>query len=103
MQKTLFGIVLVLMVLLIAACSTITTPRKITENPVGSKVGEATATYLGGPISYGGVTMMPPCISGRNGISDAAAAGGVTKIATVEQRIEKSLFITKITTIVTGN
>jgi hypothetical protein len=60
---------------------------------VGSKVGEATASYLFGALFIGG----------DNGYSTAAANGGVQKIATVEQRIDSNPFITKVTTIVTGN
>jgi hypothetical protein len=100
MKKTMFALV-ALAVLLVAACSTITLPVAITDNPVGDKVGETTETYFGGyyPGSpYGGLFL-----KGSGALSDAAANGGVTKIATVERRIVKVPFITKVTTIVTGN
>ncbi|MDR1375041.1 MAG: TRL-like family protein [Treponema sp.] len=92
MKKAIFALV-VLAVLLMAACSTITLPVEITDNPVGDKVGETTESYLFGYLY----------ISGSGAYSAAAANGGVTKIATVEKRIVSNPFMTKVTTIVTGN
>jgi nitrous oxide reductase accessory protein NosL len=91
-MKKLVLAILVLVVLMLAACSSITVPVAITDNPVGSKTGESTATQIG-----------PILLSGDVSYSTAAANGGVTKIATVERRIETTLFVHKITTIVTGN
>jgi hypothetical protein len=95
MKKIIFG-ALVLSVMLLAACTTITRPVAATENPVGSKVGEATSSY----IFWGNIRT-----NGDRSLSTAAANGGVQKIATVEQRIYRSAFggfSRKITTIVTG-
>lgn len=92
MKKIIFGVLALSVLLLTAACVSITKPVAITDNPVGSKTGEATASYLFGRIQ----------LSGDLGLSTAAANGGVSKIATVEQRIESNPFMTKITTIVTG-
>ncbi|MDR1277124.1 MAG: TRL-like family protein [Treponema sp.] len=96
MKKFVFA-VLALAALSLAACSTITTPVSITDNPVGPKTGEATAV----------VTLIPGVgyivTKGDMSLSTAAANGGVTRIATVEQRVETTLAQVKITTIVTGN
>lgn len=91
-MKKLVLAILVLVVLTLAACSSLTLPVEITDNPVGPKTGEATATQIG-----------PILLSGDISYSTAAANGGVTKIATVERRFEKTLFVVKVTTIVTGN
>jgi hypothetical protein len=95
MKKICF-VVLALALMSLAACSTITTPVRITDNPVGTKTGEATATISYVPL-IGYVVL-----SGDISLSSAAANGGITRIATVEQRVDTSLFSTKITTIVTG-
>ena len=96
MKKTIFAIALVLMVVLaMGACRSLTLPVEITDNPVGSKIGESSAKFLFG------LPMM--ALSGDMGLSTAAANGGISKIATVERRIARNPFITTITTIVTGN
>ncbi|MDR2185529.1 MAG: hypothetical protein LBO80_07695 [Treponema sp.] len=92
MKKAIFALV-VLAVLLAAACTTITVPVTITDNAVGDKIGETTESFLFGRLY----------ISGSGALSAAAANGGVTKIATVEQRVTRNPFMTKVTTIVTGN
>jgi uncharacterized protein YceK len=63
MKKVIFG-TLVLAVMLLAGCTTVTTPYGVTENPVGDKVGEGLS------------------------LQEAAANGGVQKIATVDQRVK---------------
>jgi hypothetical protein len=93
MKKIILGVLVLAVLLLAAACTSITSPVGITDNPVGSKTGEATASYLFGVLQ----------ISGDLGLSTAAANGGISKIATVENRIESNPFMTKITTIVTGD
>jgi hypothetical protein len=125
MKKIIFG-VFALAVLLLAGCSTITMPYKVTDNPVGSKTGEVTATFLFGQIyddwflhhsdvtpnnrdGYAGAItstrfsglLLP--IGGDFTLSKAAANGGITKISTVEIRTETNPFIVKRTLIVTGN
>jgi hypothetical protein len=92
MKKIVFG-VLALAVLLLAGCSSLTVPYAVTDNPVGNKVGEVSESFLFGRIPLGG----------EYTLSAAAANGGVTKIATVEERIERTPFILKRTLIVTGN
>jgi hypothetical protein len=95
MKKCIF-VILALALLSLAACSSVTRPMAITDNPAGAKTGEATATVL--LIPYGGYIVL----SGDASLSTAAANGGVTKIAVVDQRIEKGVFVSKVTTIVTG-
>ncbi|MDR1099285.1 MAG: TRL-like family protein [Treponema sp.] len=95
MKKICF-VVLALALMSLAACSSITTPVMITDNPVGSKTGEVTATVSYIPLIGYVVT------SGDSSLSSAAANGGITRIATVERRVETTPFSTKITTIVTG-
>lgn len=95
MKKLVFAI-LTLVIFSLAACSSITTPVAITDNPVGPKTGEVTATIITTPLGF-------IVISGDVSYSKAASNGGITKIATVEQRIEASPFSVKLTTIVTGN
>jgi hypothetical protein len=92
MKKIILGVLVLSVLLLTAACTSVTVPVGITDNPVGSKTGEATASYLFGYIP----------LSSDTGYSTAAANGGISKIATVEKRTESNPFITKITTIVTG-
>jgi hypothetical protein len=92
MKKIVFG-VLALAVLLLAGCSSITVPYAATDNPVGSKTGEVTTSYLFGVLPLGGDFTL----------SGAAANGGVTKISTVEVRVDANPFIVKQTLIVTGN
>jgi hypothetical protein len=107
MKKVILG-TLVLMLIILAGCTSITLPVAATANPVGSKVGEATENRIfGGRIfsrKYYGYEeiLLVLFYSGDKGLSTAAANGGVSRIATVERRIEKNPFITKITTIVTG-
>jgi hypothetical protein len=95
-MKKIFFVCAVLVFMSLAACSSITTPVAITDNPVGSKVGEVTATVALIPLVGYVIT------SGDMSLSSAAANGGISRIATVEQRIDSSLFQTKFTTIVTG-
>jgi hypothetical protein len=105
MKKIVFG-ALALTVLLLAGCSSITVPLAVTDNPVGSKTGEVTASFLfAGNIVYGPIVIPSPGIplGGEFTLSGAAANGGITKIATVEVRTEENPFITKKTLIVTGN
>jgi hypothetical protein len=101
MKKIVFG-VLALAVLLLAGCSSITVPLAATDNPVGSKTGEVTTSYLFGvtfgPYVYSGIPL-----GGEFTLSGAAANGGITKIATVEVRTDANPFIVKKTLIVTGN
>ncbi|MDR2305111.1 MAG: TRL-like family protein [Treponema sp.] len=102
MKKIILG-ALVLVLIILAGCSSITVPVAATANPVGSKVGEATENRIfGGAFIRMGTNGFLLFVTGDKGLSTAAANGGVSRIATVEQRIDRNPFITKITTIVTG-
>jgi hypothetical protein len=102
MKKIILG-TLVLVLIILAGCTSLTVPVAATANPVGSKVGEATETrYFGGVYVAAGSAGFLLFYSGDKGLSTAAANGGVSRIATVEQRIDTNPFVTKVTTIVTG-
>jgi hypothetical protein len=102
MKKIVFG-VLALTVLLLAGCSSLTVPYAATDNPVGSKTGETTASWLFGGIAVGNYSLSGIPLGGEFTLSAAAANGGITKISTVEVRSEINPFILKKTLIVTGN
>jgi len=69
-----------------------TGPYMATQNPMGSKRGEATAVSILGAVGVGDA-----------GIAAAAKNGDITKIATVDQKGMNILGIfAKSTTIVTG-
>jgi hypothetical protein len=102
MKKIILG-TLVLVLIVLAGCTSITVPVAATANPVGSKVGEATETRIfGGAFVRAGTSGFLLFFSGDKGLSTAAANGGISRIATVEQRIDRNPFIVKVTTIVTG-
>ncbi|MDR2185530.1 MAG: TRL-like family protein [Treponema sp.] len=100
MKKFILILALALAVFAVMACrSTITIPVEASNNPIGSKVGEATASvtqFLGFPLSY---TLEVPAYQ-------AAKNAGINKIATVDFRtdVQGGFFkkTTTITTIVTG-
>jgi hypothetical protein len=100
MKKIVFG-VLALAVLLLAGCASLTLPYGVTDNPVGSKTGEVSESYLFGRVIEGEIRGIP--LGGDFTLSGAAANGGITKISTVEIRTEVNPFIYKRTLIVTGN
>lgn len=84
--------------LALAATSCVTTvPYSATTNTIGSKVGEATTTYLFGWLPL-------PFDQGENGgIAAAAKAGEITKVATVDKKTFNLLgLIVKKTVVVTG-
>ena len=85
--------------LALAATSCVTTttvPYSVTSNTIGSKVGEATTTYLFGVFPL-------PFDQGENGgIAAAAKAGEITKVATVDIKTSNLLLIVKKTIVVTG-
>lgn len=81
----------VLLVLLLAGCISLTGPVTATTAPVGSKTGEATGVII---LGFGRVDA---------GITAAAANGGITEISTVDVQIQSVLGVYyRITTIVTG-
>ncbi|MDR1277126.1 MAG: TRL-like family protein [Treponema sp.] len=93
MKKIVPVFLTALVVMAIAGCTT-TVPVDLTNNPVGTKVGEASGTLnfggaLGGNADYS--------------LQTAAKNGGITRIATVDLRVKSILgFSVTYTTIVTG-
>ncbi|WP_066756085.1 TRL domain-containing protein [Crocinitomix algicola] len=80
-----------LTVVVLTSCS-ISGPLLITDNKALEKRGEASYTsWLGFPPFDGDIS-----------IQTAAKNGGITKVATVDQRIYGGFFRTTVTTIVTG-
>jgi hypothetical protein len=75
----------------LTACS-VAGPLFVTDNPAGSKTGESSYRALGGFALDGG----------NAGIAKAAENGKITKISTVDQRVESGLLITRVITVVTG-
>jgi hypothetical protein len=92
MKKYVFVLLTVLVIMGITGCA-ITQPFDLTENPVGSKVGEATGTLVFGG-AYGGFVDFS--------LQTAAKNGGITKIATADIRTKYLLYAVEYTTIVTG-
>lgn len=91
MKKALVVLALVLAFVLVG-CTTVA-PLTATSNPLGSKVGEATGTYLFGiPLSFN-IDL---------GVQKAAQNGGISKISTVDVKVKNLVVLTKITTVVTG-
>ena len=83
-------LIAVLFVLSLASCS-VSGPLFVTDNP-GEKVGKSSYRMIFGFILDGGDAS----------IRSAAENGGITKISTVDQKVESSLFITTYSTVVTG-
>lgn len=77
---------------LFVSCTTVA-PFDATSNPVGQKVGEASASYLFGIIPLG---------SSDTGIQKAAKNGGISEISTVDVKTMEGIFVRKVTTVVTG-
>lgn len=89
--KILSLVVAVAFVIMAASCTSVA-PLTATSNPVGAKVGEATAKFVFGF----------PLKGGDYGIQLAAKNGGISKISTVDVKT-KNLFVMVVrTTIVTG-
>lgn len=76
MKKIAFVLVCALAVMLLAACTTVQ-PVAGASGVVGSKVGEAKQAFLGA---------FP--FKGEGGIKAAAKNGGITKVGTVDIRID---------------
>lgn len=79
-------------VMLFASCSSVT-PICATGNALGSKVGESTGKLLFGYLPMNGFD---------TSIQTAAKNGGITKISTVDQKVEMGFLFNTVTTIVTG-
>jgi hypothetical protein len=92
MKKIITACVLATL-LVLAGCTTVV-PVTATSNPVGSKVGEATGSFLFGFIPLGSKLDMS--------IQTAAKNGGITTISTVDEKVADYFFVVKVSTVVTG-
>ena len=91
-MKSLYAIALLAVVAIFSSCS-LTLPVTATSNPVGSKVGRATAS------GFFGIIFLDDDAS----IRKAAKEGGITKISTVDIKVSNTLnILTSYETIVTG-
>lgn len=100
-----------LLTIILAGCfmasCTVTTPVTATNNTIGSKVGTAEATCLFALPIAGigeGTNLSSGLVLGgdKYTISQAAKNGGISKIATVDVKIQNFYLFTKNTIIVTG-
>jgi hypothetical protein len=80
-----------LFIMSITACS-VSCPLFVTDNQDGGKVGKSSYRVLFGFALDGGDAS----------IKKAAENGGITKISTVDQKIESGLIISRVVTVVTG-
>ena len=93
MKKQVFGFLVGLAVLVLAGCES-TTPILVNSNTAGTKVGEATGSWMFNGMIGGNVDVS---------LQTAAKNGGITKIATVDVRVKDVLgFMQTYTTVVTG-
>lgn len=90
MRNVIFSAIAVVAIAL-QSCS-ISAPVLVTDNPVGSKVGEA---------KYKVILGFPP-INADAGIATAAKNGGITRVATVDIKVKGGLFSQTVSTVVTG-
>ena len=90
---------------IMASCS-LTTPVTATNNTIGSKVGTSESTCLFAvPVSAIGpnATLSSGIVlNSKYGIVDAAKNGGISKISTVDLKVQNFYLFTKQTIIVTG-
>ncbi len=92
-MNKLFMIFLMATLLLFVSCTTIT-PGMATSNPVGSKVGEASVSFL-----FGWIPLSNPV---DLSIKKAAEEGGITQISIVDMKDEWYWLWTTKRTIVNG-
>jgi hypothetical protein len=93
MKRIALVLLLALAAIALMGCPSVKLPIAATGNPIGSKTGEASGNIILG--LFGDVDA---------GIQAAAAAGGITKVSTVDTKVKTllgSLVIT-FTTTVTG-
>lgn len=90
MKKKLMNIGVVSMLTLLTSCS-VSTPFLTTDNAAEKR----------GTASYKVILGIRPAVADIS-IKQAAKNGGITKVATVDLKVESKLFSTKYTTIVTG-
>ena len=92
-MKKIITVCVLATLLVLAGCTTVV-PITATSNPVGSKVGEAKASFLFGFIPLKSKNDMS--------IQTAAKNGGLTSISTVDEKISDYFFVVKVSTVVTG-
>jgi NADH:ubiquinone oxidoreductase subunit 2 (subunit N) len=91
MKKLLFVIALVLLASVFVGC--FTTPIAATSNPVGSKTGSASCMY---------VLSIFPLGDWDTGVYKAAKNGGISRISTVDSKMQFFYIVSIVTTVVTG-
>jgi hypothetical protein len=91
MKKLLFVVGLVLLASVLVGC--FTTPVAATSNPVGSKTGSASCMY---------VLNIFPLGDWDTGIYKAAKNGGISRISTVDSKLQFFYVVSIVTTVVTG-
>ncbi|MGN0907241.1 MAG: TRL domain-containing protein [Bullifex sp.] len=93
-MKKIVSILIALVVLVSLMSCTTVTPLAATSNPVGEKVGHASATYLFGFI--------PLTFKADHGIQKAAKDGNITEISTVDVKQSWYVLWSNVSTVVTG-
>jgi hypothetical protein len=91
MKKFTLFCAVVIAAMALQSCS-VSMPVLVTDNPVGSKVGEA---------SYKVIFGFPP-MNADAGIATDAKNGGISKVATVDIKVRGGLFTQTVSTVVTG-
>lgn len=94
MKKGIFVSMVLGALAALSGCSSVTSPLAATANPVGSKIGEATVSFLLGTIPIGK--------NRDGGIYAAAKNGGITRISTVDVKTKNWIIGVTKTTVVTG-
>ena len=92
-MKKIISVCILATLLVLAGCTTVV-PVTATSNPVGSKVGESTGSFLFGLFPLGSKNDMS--------IQTAAKNGGITTISTVDEKVADYFFVVKVSTVVTG-
>jgi predicted small secreted protein len=90
MKNLLVFLILAVTIVLVGCAST--TPGFATDNPIGSKIGEASATTWFGILH-----------TGDSGIITAAQNGGINRIGAVDFRSTNYLIAQQVTTVVAGD
>jgi outer membrane lipoprotein SlyB len=94
-MKKVLVFLAILVVLALTGCTS-TAPLDLTNNTVGSKVGESSGTVI-----LGGIFTKDLVVD--YSIQTAAKNAGITRVATVDTKVYKVFnFVTTYTTIVTG-
>ena len=93
-MKKIISILVALVVLMSLMSCTTVSPLAATSNPVGEKVGHASATYLFGFI--------PLTFNADHGIQKAAKDGNITEISTVDVKVTDYILWSDVSTVVTG-